>query len=77
MTKTSVSAVSRKLQSVGFEKYEVIGSLGFEIRRAMFSDSIIIVSAWDTAEIYAELVRFGYEVRMTADATECHIYGKN
>jgi hypothetical protein len=77
MTRTSVSAVSRKLQSVGFEKREVIGSLGFEIRRATFSNDILIVSAWDTAEIYAELVRFGYEVRITADATECHIYGKN
>jgi hypothetical protein len=77
MTKTTAAAVSRKLQSVGFEKYDVIGSLGFEIRRATFSNDIIIVSAWDTAEIYAELVRFGYEVRMTADATECHIYGKN
>jgi hypothetical protein len=77
MTKTTAAAVSRKLQSVGFEKYDVIGSLGFEIRRATFSNDIIIVSAWDTAEIYAELVRFGYEVRMTADGTECHIYGKN
>jgi hypothetical protein len=77
MTKTSVSAISRKLQSVGFEKREVIGSLGFEIGLAMFSKDIIIVSAWDTTEIYAELVRFGYEVRMTADATECRVYGKN
>jgi hypothetical protein len=77
MTKTSVSAISRKLQSVGFEKREVIGSLGFEISLAMFSKDIIIVSAVNTAEIYAELVRFGYEVRMTADETECRVYGKN
>lgn len=76
MTKTSVSAVSRKLQSVGFEKYEVIGSLGFEIRQADYKD-IIVVSAINTAEIYAELVKFGYEVYETTDGTECHIYGKN
>jgi hypothetical protein len=76
MTKTSVSAISRKLQSVGFEKREVIGSLGFEIRQATHKN-IIIVSAVNATEIYDELVKFGYEVYETTDGTECHIYGKN
>ena len=71
MSNITASAIARKLNKIGFEKWN--GKYGYFITTEA---GRVIVSQDNATEISTELTAMGYEVRLTGCQTECHIIAK-